>query len=107
MGKRKYGNIPTEVNGIIFPSKKEASRYSELKMLLRSGYISDLRWQHPYKIVVNGVLICTYLADFRYLDKDGREVVEDVKSQPTKTAVYRLKAKLMLAVHAIRVIEIQ
>ena len=99
----KYRNIPTAVDGIIFPSKKEASRYVELKMLQRSGIITELDWQRKYPLMVNGVKICTYIADFRYLDKDGREVVEDVKG--VRTAVYKLKAKLMIAIYGIRVIE--
>ena len=41
----KYHNKKTEVDGIIFDSKKEANRYIELKMLERAGKIHDLQLQ--------------------------------------------------------------
>jgi len=102
----KYKNTPTAVDGIIFQSKKESLRYTELKMLERSGVISNLRWQVPFELRVNGVLVCKYIADFVYLDQQGREVVEDVKSEATKTAVYRIKAKLLIACHGLRIVEV-
>jgi len=34
-------------------------------------------------------------------------VVEDVKSEPTKTPIYRLKKKLLLACYGIQITEIQ
>ncbi len=49
---------------------------------------------------LNGVKLCKYIADFTYDDNDGK-VVEDVKG--CVTAVFRLKAKLMMALHGIRV----
>jgi hypothetical protein len=103
----KYKNQPTVVDEILFASRKEAARYSELKMLQRVGIISDLRWQVPYELQVNGVAICKYIADFCYLDQSGREVIEDVKGQRSGSAyaLYRLKAKLMLACHGIRIVE--
>lgn len=100
----KYKAVPTAVDGIIFASKKEAARYVELKILLKIGEISQLELQRPFELRVNGVLVCKYIADFVYLDKDGREVVEDVKGM--KTAVYRLKSKLMIAVHGLRIVEV-
>jgi hypothetical protein len=100
----KYRNVPTELDGIIFHSKREAGRYAELKMLLRSNIISDLVLQKEYELRVNGVLICKYRADFVYKAQDGREIVEDSKG--VRTRDYALKAKLMLAVHGLRVIEV-
>lgn len=47
---------------------------------------------------VNGVKICTYFADFAYFEQNAR-VVEDAKSTATKTPVYRLKRKLLLALY--------
>ena len=43
-------------------------------------------------------------ADFRYIDHDGKTVVEDTKG--VKTPVYILKRKLLLWVHGIRVVEV-
>ena len=99
----KYRNVKTEINGIVFDSKKEATRYSELKVLERTGYISKLELQYRFPLQVNGVNVCTYVADFYYLDKSGREVVEDTKG--LKTAMYRLKAKLMIACYGLRILE--
>lgn len=107
-GKRlvKYKNIRTEVDGKVFDSKREAARYSELAMLQRAGVISDLQLQKPFELRVNGVLICKYIADFVYKDQQGREVVEDVKSPATITRVYRIKSKLMIACHGLRILEV-
>ncbi len=103
----KYGNIKTTVDGIVFDSAKEARRYSELKLLERAGRITGLEVQPSFRIVVNNCLVCTYKADFRYTTivpyAQGVVVVEDCKG--FKTPVYRLKKKLMLAVHGISVVE--
>lgn len=47
--------------------------------------------------------IAKYVADFVYADKNGNEVVEDVKGRPT--AVYRMKKRLMVACHNIEIVE--
>ena len=75
-------------------------------MLERSKIISRLELQKAFPLIVNGVKLGKYIADFCYLDLDGREVVEDVKSEPTKTAVYRIKCKLMIALYGIRIVEV-
>ena len=104
----KYRNIKTVVDGITFDSAKEARRYGELKLLEKSGRISGLEIQPSFRLNVNNCLICTYKADFSYTTEaphaEGLLVVEDVKG--FKTPVYRLKKKLMLAVHGIIVVEI-
>ena len=116
--KHKYKAIKTTVDGKTFDSKKEAKRYTELKLLEKSGMITHLELQPTYQITVNGVDICKYKADFRYFtvrqenreqysnskgewivptktgDKEG-EIVEDVKG--FKTPIYRLKKKLVEA----------
>lgn len=104
---RKYGNVRTEVDGISFDSKKEAKRYSELKLLERAGHIRDLELQPMFPMVINGHLVCTYIADFAYLVPNGSRVVEDVKSPATRSeAAYRIKNKLMRAIHKIDVMEV-
>jgi hypothetical protein len=99
----KYGAIKTEVDGIVFHSKGEAGRYQELKLLLHAGEITDLHLQEKYELKVAGVLICNYIADFVYETPDGEVVVEDFKG--VRTEAYRLKKKLMLAVHGIEIFE--
>lgn len=98
----KYRNLKTEVDGIVFDSRKEAARYRELKILLKARQIADLRLQTRLPIVVNGVKICDYLCDFSYREA-GKLVFEDTKG--VKTAVYALKKKLVKAVHGIVILE--
>lgn len=98
----KYGNKKTEYNHIIYDSKKEAKRAFELDMLERAGEISGVQRQVTYKLEVNGILVCKYKADFTYC-QNGKLIVEDVKG--FKTATYRLKKKLLLAVHGIVILE--
>lgn len=109
----KYGNKKTVVDGITFDSMKEATRYSELRLLLRAGEIFDLQRQVPFtlipKQVRDGKVVerpVVYKADFVYKEKDGTEVVEDVKSQATKTKEYIIKRKLMLWQFGIMVHEV-
>lgn len=105
MPKRsKFGNCKTELDGFKFDSKREAARYSELKLLQLGRKISGLRRQVPYECVVNGMLVCKYIADFVYLDERGDTVVEDVKGY--RTEVYKLKRKLVRAVHGVEIIEV-
>lgn len=101
--RSKYGNRKTEVDGLIFDSAREAKRWSELRLLERAGRIADLKRQVRYALDVNGQPICHYVADFVYR-ADGQPVVEDAKG--FRTDVYKLKAKLMKAVHSITVVEV-
>lgn len=97
MRRSKYGNKKTVVDGIVFDSKSEAARYSELVILQRTGDIRDLRLQPAYELTVAGVKICKYIADFSYVDLNypHTDTVEDRKGY--KTAVYRIKKKLFQA----------
>ena len=69
----------------------------------RGGLVRDLERQVKYDIVVNGEKICRYIADFRYkiVEDDGttKDVVEDAKG--FETADFKIKKKLMKAVHQI------
>ena len=108
---RKYRNKPTEVDGIMFDSKKEARRWGELKLLEKAGGISKIKRQPEYHLSVNGVMICKYSADFEYYDHkwcpERKLIVEDVKSPATrKNPAYRIKKKLMKAIHGIDIVEV-
>jgi len=93
------------VDGIRFASKREANDYGLLKIREKMGAIQDLRLQVRYPLVVNGQLICTYIADFVYVDTDhGSEVVADSKGM--RTDVYKLKKKLMKAILNIDILEL-
>ena len=99
----KYKNEKATVDGIIFDSKREAKRYLELRWLAQAGEISQLRFQVPFSIDFDGHHICKYIADFVY-QENGKEIVEDAKG--VRTALYKLKAKLVLAFYGIKIKEV-
>lgn len=103
MRKNKYNNITTCIDNISFKSKKEAARYCELKLLLKSGKICNLVCQPGFELIVNGHKIGKYIADFQYQIKNGKKITEDVKGILTTT--YRLKKKLMKAIYGIDIYE--
>lgn len=103
----KFKNIKTEVNGQKFDSKKEARRFGELSLLERAGQIKGLVCQPRFPIIVNGTEVCTYVADFTYVEEGRGTVIEDVKSPPTrKLPLYRLKTKLLKVTRGLEVVEI-
>jgi hypothetical protein len=103
--RNKYNATPTRVEGRRFDSRREADRYAELRLLERAGEIRGLEVQCGYDLRVGGVLVCRYVADFRYADaRTGETVVEDAKG--FRTREYRIKKKLMLALHGVRIMEV-
>jgi hypothetical protein len=105
--RRKYRNQPVTVDGHEFDSKAEARRFGELKHLLHAGKIRCLRIHTPFTLTVNNIKICCYEADFVYeewIDGKWSLVIEDVKGHRTRE--YKLKSKLMLAIHGISIREI-
>ena len=102
----KYRNVKKVANGVEFDSTKEANRYVDLCLWQKTGQIHGLEHQKPFSLVVNGVEVATYVADYVYF-KDGEMIVEDVKSKITrKNATYRLKFKLIEAIYGIAIQEI-
>lgn len=94
--RHKYNAVPTTVDGIRFASKSEATRYAELKLLERAGKIRNLALQPKFPLVVNGIEVAQYWADFKYFE--GNEtVVEDRKG--FETDVFKLKRKLFEAIY--------
>lgn len=99
--RTKYNSRKKEIDGHLFDSTKEARRYECLKAMQQVRQISDLQLQ-PVFLLQEGFRTigrhwCRpihYRADFSYLDREGNQVVEDVKSAPTKTQAYRIKVKL-------------
>lgn len=104
----KFSNVATAGH----QSKKESRRARDLHALQAAGIVSDLREQVRYELIPaqrdeRGKVIekaCSYLADFVYTGDDGRLHVEDAKG--LRTAAYRIKRKLMLHVHKIRIEEV-
>jgi hypothetical protein len=103
--RSKYKAVRTVVHGIEFHSKAEARRYQELLLRGTMGEIRNLELQPRFYLHANGVRVGSYFADFAYDDGAGR-VIEDVKSQPTKTAIYRWKKKHVEAEYGIRIKEV-
>lgn len=101
--ERKYHNQPTDVDGYHFPSKAEARRYQELRLMERVGAITDLRVHTRFPIIVNGRSCGYWEADFDYQER-GVHRVEDVKG--VRTPVYRLKRRLVEALYPVTIDEI-
>lgn len=99
----KYNAKKVRIDGILFDSKLEGNRYLELKQLLSLGVVSDLEIHKKYPLIVNGLEVTTYEADFVY-KKNGTEVVEDTKGFLTKE--YKIKKKLMKAIYNKDIIEV-
>ena len=108
----KYHNAPAERAGIRFDSQKEARRYDELMVMLRTGIISDLRLQPQFTLQESYVTetgerirAIRYTADFSY-KFGGKLVVEDVKSTATRTKEYLRNRKFMRSKFGIDIQEI-
>lgn len=110
MAGSKYHNRRIISNGEKFDSKKEERRYKELRALEKSGVIRDLKRQVKFVLIPshreNGRVTereCSYYADFTYI-QDKAFIVEDVKG--FRTPEYKIKRKLMLHIHGIKIKEV-
>lgn len=101
---RKYRNEPTLVDSENLDSKREAKRYRELGLLLRSGQIDFLGRQMRFRLP-GGV---EYRADFVFGKIEDGSVrsfqVQDSKG--VRTQVFSIKAKQMLSEHGVKVEEV-
>lgn len=105
MMRNKYGARKVKSpDGQVFDSQKEYSRWGVLRLLERAGKISDLKRQVSFELIPKqkGERACSYIADFTYW-QDGKYVVEDCKGY--RTEGYKIKRKLMLWVHGIKIHE--
>jgi hypothetical protein len=113
--RSKYHNRKVIVDGLKFDSIKEAKRWRELCLLYRAGEIGEVERQVEFVLIPTQRTRTTdgktkteravkYRADFVYLDKNGRQVVEDVKGVRTKE--YILKRKMMLFFRGIAIREV-
>ena len=117
--RSKYNAVRVGKNA----SKKEARRAAQLHLLEDAGLIFDLREQVRFELIPaqwedvprygkKGQPLkpgrkcieraCDYVADFVYIE-DGKEIVEDSKGM--RTPDYKIKRKLMLYIHGIRIRE--
>lgn len=93
----KFHNKQTEYNGIVYHSLKEARYAAELDLLKRSGEVKEWFRQVRVPLRINGKLICTYVVDFMYRDKNDREFYVEVKGH--ETPVWKLKWALFDALY--------
>ena len=105
-------------DGIVFDSRRESTRWIQLRLLERAGKISNLQRQVKYVLIPSQYekaatkkgrkLLereCAYIADFVYWDNEKEElVVEDTKGVKTKD--YIIKRKLMLKEYGIKIKEV-
>lgn len=126
---RKYYNIKTKTtDGLVFDSHKEAQRWEQLLLLQKAGKIVELQRQVKYELLPaqyetyerfskkgkrlkDGTRLIErkveYIADFVYHDAEtGEMIVEDTKSEATRTKDFIIKRKLMLLIHGIKVREV-
>jgi hypothetical protein len=114
----KYQAHAVRVDGILFDSQREAARYQELKLRQLAGEISQLEVHPGFALIVPQLsgdelpvtvfqTVGMFHADFKYRDhRTHTWIVEDVKSAPTKTEAYKLRKKIVEAVHGITITEI-
>ena len=121
----KYRNRKVIQNGITYDSAKEARRHTELILLEKAGKIQNLQRQVKFVLIPAQREYCneiytkgkkkgcfkpgkliekelSYIADFVYTE-NGKGVVEDTKG--FRTQEYKIKRKLMLYIHGIRIKE--
>jgi poly(A) polymerase Pap1 len=109
--ENKYGNQKTVVDGITFDSRKEASRWQELRLLEKAGEITGLVRQQKIELIPKTKLYraCYYIADFVYFDKrQNKTVYEDVKGYKGGSAyqLFTLKKKMLYWRHGIEIVEV-
>lgn len=108
----KFRAKKTIIDGINFASRAEAARYVQLNLLQKAGEIRGLILQQKFLLTPRRLRddltwerASHYIADFSYIDKNNKIIVEDVKGFLTKD--YILKRKMMLHIHNIAITEIK
>ena len=95
----KYGAKKIEIDGHVFPSKRESEYYLAYKDMLERGEIVNLELQPRFTLIPayttrtgKKVRPCHYTADFLLTYPDGRKKVVEVKGFRTRD--YMLRRKL-------------
>jgi hypothetical protein len=115
--KNKFNAKRTQLApGLVFDSQHEADRWVLLSAREALGEIANLRRQVEFELTVlprdgreatgRGFhRVGVWKADFTYYE-DGALVVEDAKSKPTKTPLYRWKARHVEIEHCVNIREV-
>lgn len=117
-GEKACGKIQHQriiADGIEFDSKAEHDRYIELKLMQRAGLIKELECHPSYEVLPKqetpegkqNFRPVVYTPDFRYITREGREVVEEIKSEYSrKEKDYIIRRKLLFYTQGIYVEEL-
>lgn len=112
MRRNKFSARKTEVDGIVFASKREATVYGELKLREMAGEIRNLTLQPKFPIVVDGAPVkirsegypngraMVYRADFSFFEGERRRVLE-VKGFDTEPS--RIKRALVSHIYNVEI----
>lgn len=98
--------------GVTYMSKLEMQYRAHLNLLKKARLIEErvvsIEEQVPYKIEINGKLICHYLLDFKVEYGDGRIEHVDVKGMRTGVPyqLFKIKKKLVEALFPISIKEV-
>lgn len=98
--RQKYNAQKTQVDGINFDSKKEATYYYTLKLRKQAGEILWFVRQVPFDLP-GGI---TYRLDFLVVANDGSIDLIDVKG--VKTKEYIIKKKQVEALYGVEIREV-
>jgi hypothetical protein len=95
----KYGAKKIEIDGHVFPSKRESQYYLLYRDMLQRGEIKDLQLQPRFELIPSFTnwagkkcRPCHYTADFLLTYPDGRQRVIEVKGFRTRD--YQLRRKM-------------
>ena len=104
-GKRHKFGAETDKNlltmdGFVFKSKLEISRYAQLKQMERAKRIHSLKVKPVFPIMINETRVCDVELDFAYT-QDAVRIYEDAKG--CDNALSRLKRKMVEAAYGIKV----
>lgn len=99
MTQHKFHNIPTEVNGVKFQSRKEAVYYSQLCLAKKSGELIFFLRQVPFHLD-GGV---RYVCDFAEFWRSGE--VRFVDTKGFRTPMFKVKKKMVEARYPVTIIE--
>lgn len=105
--KNKYSAHSVIDNGIKYDSISEMRRHQELLFMQSAGEIQDVKFHEEFILIEKSQFgrEIKYEADFTYY-KNGKKVVEDVKSDVTRTRLYMLKKRLFAEKYGFQISEI-
>ena len=105
--RSKYNNVRVRWKDRWFDSIYEMNAAKKLDAMRKAKSSRDrvvnVEYQVKFPIIMNKAKICDYVADFVVEFADGHIDVIDAKG--VRTSVYRLKQKMMKAVHGIDIVE--